>query len=51
MRVMLTLPSVRKSAKGWAARPTFDRIHDDEVDELETALRDVWEIEEKNRKR
>jgi hypothetical protein len=30
---------------------TFSRIHDEEIGELETALRHVWEIEEKNRKR
>ena len=29
----------------------FSRIHDDEIEELEAALRHVWEIEEKNRKR
>ena len=30
---------------------SFSRIHDDEIEELDTALRDVWVIEEKNRKR
>lgn len=29
---------------------TFSRIHDDEIGELEAALRHVWEIGEKNRK-
>jgi hypothetical protein len=30
---------------------TFSRIHGDEIGELEAALRHLWEIEEKNRKR
>jgi hypothetical protein len=29
---------------------TFRHIHDDEIGELEAALRHLWEIEEKNRK-
>jgi hypothetical protein len=29
---------------------TFSRIHDDEIGELEAALRHLWEIKEKNRK-
>jgi hypothetical protein len=30
---------------------TFSRIHDDEIAELETALRHLWELEEKNNNR
>jgi hypothetical protein len=29
---------------------TFSRIHDDEITELETALRRLWQIEQKNGK-
>jgi hypothetical protein len=30
---------------------TFSRIHDNEIAELEAALRHLWEIEEKNKNR
>jgi hypothetical protein len=39
---------VRRAATLERAR--FSRIHGDEIAELEAALRELWEIEEKNRK-
>jgi hypothetical protein len=30
---------------------TFGHIHDEEITELQAALRELWELEEKNRKR
>jgi hypothetical protein len=30
---------------------TFSRLHDDEIAELEAALRHLWEIEEKSKNR
>jgi hypothetical protein len=29
---------------------TFGHIHDEEITELQAALRELWELEEKNRK-